>query len=149
VNFDFSPEEQKFADEAEQWLIENHDPVVMDHHRENFSQLADTPERRDFMKKLTAKGWLGMSWPKEYGGQEISLQVRVLEGPPSFLPAIGELRSVSILLRHTACDEGIETCLLDCSQRLEAAARTGLRLACESNRQARLRTRSGPIEPRS
>ncbi len=71
MDFDFSPEEEKFADEVEQWLIENHDPVVMDHHRENFSQLADTPERRAFMKKLAAKGWLGMSWPKQYGGQEI------------------------------------------------------------------------------
>ena len=71
MDFDFSPEEQKFADEVEQWLVENHDPVVMDHHRENFSQLSDTPERRAFMKKLAAQGWLGMSWPKEYGGQEI------------------------------------------------------------------------------
>jgi alkylation response protein AidB-like acyl-CoA dehydrogenase len=71
VNFDFSPEEQKFADEVEAWLVENHDPVVMDPHRENFSQLADTPERRAFMKKLAAKGWLGMSWPKEYGGKDI------------------------------------------------------------------------------
>jgi alkylation response protein AidB-like acyl-CoA dehydrogenase len=71
MNFDFSPEEQTFADEVEAWLVENHDPVVMDHHRENFSQLSDTPERRAFMKKLAAKGWLGMSWPKEYGGQEI------------------------------------------------------------------------------
>ena len=71
MNFDFSPEEQTFADEVEAWLVENHDPVVMDHHRENFSQLSDTPERRAFMKTLAAKGWLGMSWPKEYGGQEI------------------------------------------------------------------------------
>ena len=71
MDFDFSPEEQKFADEVEQWLVENHDPVVMDPTRENFSQLADTPERRAFMKKLARKGWLGMSWPKEYGGQEI------------------------------------------------------------------------------
>jgi len=71
VDFDFSPEEQKFADEVEQWLVDNHDPVVMDPHRENFSQLADTPERRAFMKKLAAKGWLGMSWPKEYGGKAI------------------------------------------------------------------------------
>ena len=46
MDFDFSPEEQKFAEEVEQWLVENHDPVVMDHHRENFSQLSDTPERR-------------------------------------------------------------------------------------------------------
>jgi alkylation response protein AidB-like acyl-CoA dehydrogenase len=71
VDFDFSAEEQKFADEVEEWLSANHDPVVMDPHRENFSQLADTPERRAFMKKLAAQGWLGMSWPKEYGGKEI------------------------------------------------------------------------------
>ena len=71
MDFDFSPIEQKFADEVEQWLVDNHDPVVMDHHRENFTQLSDTPERRAFMQKLADKGWLGMSWPKEYGGQEI------------------------------------------------------------------------------
>jgi len=71
VNFDFSPEERKFADEVESWLVENHDPAVMDPHRENFSQLSDTPARRAFMKKLAAKGWLGMSWPKEYGGKDI------------------------------------------------------------------------------
>jgi alkylation response protein AidB-like acyl-CoA dehydrogenase len=71
MDFDFSPEEQKFADEVDAWLVDNHDPVVMDHHRENFSQLCDTPERRAFMKKLAAKGWLGMSWPKEFGGQDI------------------------------------------------------------------------------
>jgi alkylation response protein AidB-like acyl-CoA dehydrogenase len=71
MDFDFSPEEQKFADEVEQWLVDNHDPVVMDPTRENFTQLADTPERRAFMKKLAQKGWLGMSWPKQYGGQEI------------------------------------------------------------------------------
>ncbi len=71
MDFDFSPEEQKFADEVEEWLVDNHDPVVMDPTRENFTQLADTPERRAFMQKLAKKGWLGMSWPKEYGGQEI------------------------------------------------------------------------------
>jgi len=71
MDFDFTPKEQTFADDVEAWLVENHDPVVMDHHRENFTQLADTPERRAFMKKLAAKNWLGMSWPKVYGGQEI------------------------------------------------------------------------------
>ncbi len=71
MDFDFSPEEQEFAAQVEAWLVENHDPEVMDPTRENFSQLADTPARRRFMKKLAKQGWLGMSWPKKYGGREI------------------------------------------------------------------------------
>ena len=71
MNFEFSKPEQAFQQEVEQWLADNHDPVVMDLTRENFAQLADTPERRAFMKKLAGKGWLGMTWPKEYGGQEM------------------------------------------------------------------------------
>jgi len=71
MDFDFSEAEQKFAVEVEQWLVDNHDPEVMDLTRENFSQLADTPARRAFMKRLAKQGWLGMSWPKQYGGQGI------------------------------------------------------------------------------
>jgi alkylation response protein AidB-like acyl-CoA dehydrogenase len=70
VDFEFSDAEKAFEEKVEKWLDENHDPVVMDLTRENFSQLVDTPERRAFMKKLAAKGWLGMTWPKKYGGQE-------------------------------------------------------------------------------
>ncbi|HXK22951.1 MAG TPA: acyl-CoA dehydrogenase family protein [Myxococcota bacterium] len=70
MDFDLTPDEQAFSDEVDAWLAENHDPAVMDPTRENFAQLVDTPERRAFMKKLAAKGWLGMTWPKEYGGQE-------------------------------------------------------------------------------
>src|SRR5512134_1563797 len=43
----------------------------MDPTKENFAQLVDTPKRRAFMKKLAAKGWLGMTWPKQYGGREM------------------------------------------------------------------------------
>src|SRR5688500_15861751 len=41
----------------------------MDVRREGMAQLVDTPKRREFMKAIAAKGWLGMSWPEEYGGQ--------------------------------------------------------------------------------
>jgi alkylation response protein AidB-like acyl-CoA dehydrogenase len=71
VDFEFSPQEQAFAEEVDKWLVDNHDPVVMDPTRENFTQLVDTPERRAFMRKLAAQGWLGMTWPKEYGGKEM------------------------------------------------------------------------------
>src|SRR6188768_1568387 len=34
------------------------------------AQIVDTPKRRAFMAKLGEIGWLGMTWPKEYGGSE-------------------------------------------------------------------------------
>ena len=70
MDFEFTPEERVFEAEVIEFLEANYDPVVMDLTRENFTQLVDTPERRAFMKKLSAKGWLGMTWPKQYGGQE-------------------------------------------------------------------------------
>ena len=71
MDFELSAEEQAFANEVERFLDANHDPEVMDPTKENFAQLVDTPKRRAFMKKLAAQGWLGMSWPKEYGGKEM------------------------------------------------------------------------------
>jgi alkylation response protein AidB-like acyl-CoA dehydrogenase len=55
---------------VKQFLADNHDPEVMDPTREGMAQLVDTPERRAFMAKLAERGWLGMSWPKSYGGSE-------------------------------------------------------------------------------
>ncbi len=70
MDFDFSPEQIDFAAEVEQYLDENDDPEVFDVTRENMAQIVDTPKRRAFMKALGEHGWLGMTWPKEYGGSE-------------------------------------------------------------------------------
>jgi 3-oxocholest-4-en-26-oyl-CoA dehydrogenase alpha subunit len=70
MDFEFSPEEQAFADEVEAFLDANDDPEVFDVTRENMAQIVDTPKRRAFMKKLADRGWLGMTWPKQYGGQD-------------------------------------------------------------------------------
>lgn len=72
MNFDFSEEEIEFLKEVNEFLEENRHIDVMDVTRENMAQICDTPERRAFMKKISEKGWLGMTWPKEYGGQEVS-----------------------------------------------------------------------------
>src|SRR5579862_5869401 len=70
MDFDFSPEQQDFAEAVERFLDENDDPDVFDPTRENMAQIVDTPKRRAFMASLGERGWLGMTWPKEYGGQE-------------------------------------------------------------------------------
>jgi alkylation response protein AidB-like acyl-CoA dehydrogenase len=70
VDFDFSPEQQAFLEEVESFLDANHDPEVFDVTRENMAQIVDTPPRRAFMAKMGEQGWLGITWPKAWGGQE-------------------------------------------------------------------------------
>jgi len=72
VDFTFSAEERAFAEEVEAFLDVHATPDVADVTRENMAQIVDTPARRAFMKKLAARGWLGMTWPRAYGGQEKS-----------------------------------------------------------------------------
>jgi len=43
---------------------------VFDLTRENMAQIVDTPKRRAFMRSLGERGWLGLTWPKAYGGSE-------------------------------------------------------------------------------
>ena len=70
MNFEFSEEQYEFLEQVDRFLEENYDPEVMDPSRENMSQLVDTPKRRAFMKRIGERGWLGMTWPKKYGGSE-------------------------------------------------------------------------------
>ncbi len=70
MDFEFSPEQTAFVKEVESFLDAHDDPDVFDVTRENMAQIVDTPKRRAFMAQMGQQGWLGMTWPKEYGGQE-------------------------------------------------------------------------------
>ena len=70
MDFEFSAEQQEFSQVVSDYLDANLDPEVFDVTRENMAQIVDTPKRRAFMGKLAVKGWLGLTWPKEHGGQE-------------------------------------------------------------------------------
>lgn len=70
MDFDFSDEQKEFRAEVEAFLDANDDPEIFDPTRENMAQIVDTPKRRMLMKKMGDRGWLGMTWPKEYGGGE-------------------------------------------------------------------------------
>src|SRR5574340_1361096 len=70
MDFQFSGEEKRFVREVEEFLDQHDTLEVMDVTRENMAQLVDTPARRAFLAKCGERGWVGMDWPKEYGGQE-------------------------------------------------------------------------------
>src|ERR1700681_4924381 len=70
MDFEFSEEQLAFVKEVETFLDANDDPDVFDLTRENMAQIVDTPKRRAFMASMGERGWLGMTWPKEYGGSE-------------------------------------------------------------------------------
>lgn len=74
MNFDFTPEEEIFIDEVKAFIEEEklkpHADNVFAPNREADAQTKlDSPPRREFMKTLSKKGYLGMSWPIRYGGQ--------------------------------------------------------------------------------
>ena len=71
MDFELTSEMKAFKAEVEKFLDEHATPDVADVCRENMAQIVDTPERRAFMKKLSERGWMGMTWPKEYGGNEM------------------------------------------------------------------------------
>ncbi len=77
MNFAYGEKELVFAAEVEQFLDEYlSDPArraaVSDRHPEQLSQTVDTAAKREFIAALAERGWLGMSWPVEYGGAALS-----------------------------------------------------------------------------
>jgi hypothetical protein len=71
MDFELAEEERAFVAEVERFLAERASPDVMDESPEQLSQTVDTPAKRAFMRELAARGWLGMSWPVEYGGRAL------------------------------------------------------------------------------
>src|SRR5712671_4730671 len=68
MNFDFTEAEQAFADEVRRFLRANPpETFAVDGMDAGYGSGANS---RAFMKALGAQGWLGMCWPKTFGGRE-------------------------------------------------------------------------------
>ena len=73
MDFRFTPQEEQFRSEIQAWIKENLPPGWLGIDREEQFDPAIFDVTRQMAKKLAAKGWLTLAWPKEYGGQGRSI----------------------------------------------------------------------------
>lgn len=69
VDFDYTPQEEAFRQELRSWLEAN---LPEEYNPETFEQLEQDKRfeiQLKWQKKLFAAGWVGIHWPKEYGGR--------------------------------------------------------------------------------
>jgi alkylation response protein AidB-like acyl-CoA dehydrogenase len=66
---DLTPEQKKLQQELREYLGKLITPSVMDEIR---GSEGGGPEFRRVLRELGKDGWLGVGWPKEYGGREMS-----------------------------------------------------------------------------
>jgi len=79
MDFDIAPQEAPFRDEVRQWLAD-HLVGEFAAHRGVGSPTDDTAwdVRIEWEKELASGGWLGLTWPREYGGRGASLAQEVV-----------------------------------------------------------------------
>lgn len=85
MDFAITPEQEAFAREVQEYLSVHLTPEVRAEGRKfmNMSKKTDPgvfgrgeyggPKSKEFILRLGSDGWLGVGWPKEYGGQGRSL----------------------------------------------------------------------------
>ena len=95
------PEAEAFRHEVREFVAEAMETVSVDQRARNWT--AWNPE---FSKKLGAKGWIGITWPKEYGGSERSfleryvlLEELLAAGAPVGFHWIADRQSGPLILR--------------------------------------------------
>src|ERR1700693_1470261 len=64
---------QDLRREAREFLAEE---VAQGAFDPRFPRRGDAPNDREFARRVAQKGWIGMTWPKKYGGRERSFLER-------------------------------------------------------------------------
>lgn len=72
MDFDYGPEVEEFRAEVRDWLGENLPAGQEDSIRETFAGDERDTFMRDWEAKLRDAGYIGIAWPKEYGGRGLS-----------------------------------------------------------------------------
>ena len=104
MDFNFTPEEEKFRKEVRDFFIQE-EKVVAEASKEWDSGLGYGPNCWKILKKIGSKGWLCPTWPKEYGGLELSYMYRyvLMEEMQYFLniySTVGAGMAGPVIMKH-------------------------------------------------
>ena len=77
MDFELSASEKAFQQEVRDWLAQNQPPRREDDAVES-SQKEWIDKRREWQKKLYEAGYIGLNWPREYGGRGATLMEQVI-----------------------------------------------------------------------
>ncbi len=85
MDFGFTPEQEAFRQEIQDFIKKELTPDMLNEPGE----VAGVKYSRRFSRKLGEKGWIGLAWPKEYGGQGLGhieqmiyLEEMIINGTP-------------------------------------------------------------------
>ena len=99
MEFAFTPEQEALRAEIQQFIAENVTPEIV-------AELESTgvrrrgPKTREMYKEIAERGWIGISWPKEYGGQGLTpahQRVFDAEAVPYEMPVLLDIPTVGII----------------------------------------------------
>ena len=76
MDFDLTPSEQAFRDEVRSWLQAN--APGQDDEPEEAGRREWIDRRRDWQRKLHEAGYVGIGWPKEFGGRGATLMEQLI-----------------------------------------------------------------------
>jgi alkylation response protein AidB-like acyl-CoA dehydrogenase len=68
MDFAYTPEQEALREEVRQFIEENVTPEIVEE-LEGTGVRRRGPKTRQLYQKIAEKGWIGISWPEEYGGQ--------------------------------------------------------------------------------
>lgn len=69
MDFNYSPEQEAYRQQVRAWLEANQPPPLTPEEKERIDEDLLWERNKRWHKKLYAGGWVGLSWPKEYGGR--------------------------------------------------------------------------------
>ncbi|MBI3795567.1 MAG: acyl-CoA dehydrogenase family protein, partial [Deltaproteobacteria bacterium] len=111
MDFNYSPTEEKFRQEVRLWLDANLPEDLREGRDEELAQDERWERHKAWHHKLYEGGWVGIWWPKEYGGRGASVIEQVIfseELARSGAPAGVNMNGITLLgptLMHWGTEE--------------------------------------------